>query len=306
MPFKNWTVLIVPHNEVQVHRLKISRWLLGGGLVFCLAVLSGIAYLTFSSYHKHFDYLKYINLQRENRILTQKLGNVEKKIADMNGKVSDLMEENQVFRRIAGLELLDEEIRKVGIGGTFVGAYDELYEINSPLARKTYEQEDQIDMLLRKSELINQSLQEATESMEASSDKWAHTPSIMPTNGYISSYFGRRSHPIYHTMQYHNGIDISCRTGAPIIAPADGKVTRVKHTIGYGLTVVLDHGYRFRTRYAHCNKSNVRYGQKVKRGDIIAFVGESGITTGPNLHYEVYVDGIASDPLNFILDNYVP
>ena len=306
MPFKDWTVLIVPHNEIQVHRLKISRWLLCGGLVFCLAVLSGIAYVTISSYNKQFDYLKYINLQRENRILTQKLENVERDIADVNGKVSDLMEENQVFRRIAGLELLDEEIKEVGIGGTFVGTYDELYEINSPLAKKTYEQEDQIGVLLRKSELINQSLQEAIESMEASSDKWAHTPSIMPTNGYISSYFGRRSHPIYHTMQYHNGIDISCRIGAPIIAPADGKVTMIKHQIGYGLTVVLDHGYGFRTRYAHCSKNNVRVGQKVKRGDVIAFVGISGITTGPNLHYEVYKDNVARDPLGYILDNYVP
>jgi len=306
MPFKDWTILIVPHNEIQVHRLKISKLLFWGGLAFCLAVFGGISYFTFSSYNKHFDYLKYINLQRENRILSQKLGTVEEKITEMNGKVSDLMEENQVFRRIAGLELLDEEIREVGIGGTFVGTYDELYEINSPLAKKVYEQENYVDVLLRKSELINQSLQEAIEGMEASSDKWVHTPSIKPANGYISSYFGRRSHPIYHTMQYHNGIDISCRNGAPIIAPADGKVIMVKHQIGYGLTVVIDHDFGYRTRYAHCDKSNVRYGQKVKRGDIIAFVGESGITTGPNLHYEVYVDGVACDPLNFILDNYVP
>jgi len=159
---------------------------------------------------------------------------------------------------------------------------------------------------LRKANLITQSLQEAIESMEASADKWSHYPSIMPTQGYISSYFGQRRHPIYHTMQHHNGIDISCLSGAPIIAPADGRVKAVKHQIGYGLTVVLDHNYGITTMYAHCSKSNVRVGQKVKRGDVIAFVGRSGITTGPNLHYEVHVDGVPRDPLHFILDNYVP
>ncbi|OGG02849.1 MAG: hypothetical protein A3F83_06665 [Candidatus Glassbacteria bacterium RIFCSPLOWO2_12_FULL_58_11] len=306
MPFKDLTVLVVPHNEIQVHRFKISRWLLVSGSVVCLAFISCLGYLILTSYNKNFDYLKYINLQRENRILTQKLEGVENNIAEMNTKVGELMEENQVFRRIAGLEVLDEQVKEVGIGGTFVGNYDELFEINGPLAKKIYKQEDQIDVLLRKSKLIDQSLQEAIQSLEASSDKWTHTPSIMPTKGYISSFFGRRSHPIYHVMQPHNGIDISCGAGAPIIAPADGIVTVVKNQIGYGLTEVVDHGYGYTTRYAHMSKSNVRVGQKVSRGDVIGFVGHSGITTGPNLHYEVYVDEVPKDPMNFILDNYVP
>jgi len=128
----------------------------------------------------------------------------------------------------------------------------------------------------------------------------------MPAQGYISSYFGKRSHPIYHVSQYHNGIDISCAKGDPIVAPANGKVIAVKQQIGYGLTVAIDHGHGLLTRYAHCSMSKVKVGQSVARGDLIALVGQSGITTGPNLHYEVYLDGEACDPMNFILDNYVP
>ncbi|MBW7996086.1 MAG: peptidoglycan DD-metalloendopeptidase family protein [Candidatus Glassbacteria bacterium] len=306
MRLKDWTVLVVPHNEFQPHRFKISRFIALSLMLFVIGVGAGVSYLIVTSSSKNFDYLRYLNLQRENGILTQKLQDVEGKIEKMDAQVSGLMEENQRFRSIAGLDLLDEEIREVGIGGTFMGAREELLEIKPSLARRLYSQDEQVDVLLRKSALIQQSLEEAIASIEESREKWTHYPSIMPTRGYISSYFGKRSHPIYHVSQYHNGIDISCAKGEPIIAPADGKVIMVKQQIGYGLTVAIDHGYGLLTRFAHCSKAKVRNGQQVKRGDLIALVGQSGITTGPNLHYEVYLDGRARDPMNFILDNYVP
>ncbi|MFH1069617.1 MAG: M23 family metallopeptidase [Candidatus Glassbacteria bacterium] len=306
MPFKDWTILIVPHNDIQSHRFKVSRWLVFMGVVTGLVLSVGISVLVISSHSKNFDFLRFINLQHENQILTQKLQDVEGKIGQMDQLIGGLMDENQIFRRIAGLELIDDEITKVGIGGTFVGKNEELIEVNGPLAMKVYRQEDHVDLLLRKAALIGQSLQEAIGSLEANSDRWTHTPSIMPTEGFISSGFGKRSHPIYHISQQHNGIDISTRRGAPIIAPADGMVLMVKQQIGYGLTLALDHGYGLITRYAHCSKSNVRVGQRVKRGDVIGFVGDTGITTGPNLHYEVYAENLAKDPLDYILDNYVP
>jgi len=110
MPLKEWTLLVIPHDEIPVHKIKISGWLLAGILSFAFCTLIGIAYLTFSSYNKNCDYLELINLQRENRILVLKLGRVEHKLSMLNTKIASLMEENQVFRRIAGLEMLDEEI----------------------------------------------------------------------------------------------------------------------------------------------------------------------------------------------------
>jgi murein DD-endopeptidase MepM/ murein hydrolase activator NlpD len=306
MHLKDWTVLVVPHNEFQAHRFRISRFIVVTLLLFIAGLGAGVSYLAITSSGKNFDYLRYINLQRENRILTVKLQEVEGKIDRMNTQISGLMEENQRFRSVAGLDLLDEEIREVGIGGTYMGAREELYEINTPLARRLYGQDEQVDELLRKSDLIQHSLEEAISSIQNSTEKWAHYPSIMPAKGYISSYFGKRSHPIYHVSQYHNGIDISCAKGDPIVSPAEGRVVAVKQQIGYGLTVAIDHGYGILTRYAHLSQSKVKVGQKVVRGELIAMVGQSGITTGPNLHYEVYLDGEARDPMNFILDNYVP
>ncbi len=306
MRLKDWTVLVIPHDEFQAHRFKVSRLVILSLMILVLGSAAGVSYMVLSSSAKNFDYLRYINLQRENRILTQKLGDVESKIENMDGQIVGLMEENQRFRSVAGLELLDEEIREVGIGGTFMGAREELLEINTSLARRLYSKDEQVDVLLRKSALIQQSLEEAIASIESSQEKWGHYPSIIPAKGYISSYFGKRNHPIYHVSQYHNGIDISCAAGDPIIAPAAGKIVLVKQQIGYGLTVAIDHGYGLLTRYAHCSKAEVRVGQQVKRGDLIAQVGQSGITTGPNLHYEVYLDGRARDPMSFILDNNVP
>lgn len=306
MAKKCWTLLVVPHDEIRVRRLKISYWLLTAGIVVALSLFAGIGYLSLISFNKEYNHLKLINLELENQLLTQKLSSVEQKITNLTLRITDQMEENQLFRRIAGLELLDSEVKEVGVGGAYIGNYDELFELDSQSARQIYQQQEQVDALLRKSDLIRQSLAEAIQSMETSADKWSHYPSIMPTSGYVSSSFGRRIHPIYHNTQTHNAIDISTRMGEPVVAPANGIVVMSQHQVGYGLTVLIDHGYGKVTKYAHLSKSGVRPGQNIKRGDVIAFVGQSGITTGPNLHYEVLDNGIPRNPLDFILDNYVP
>ncbi|MEA2064410.1 MAG: M23 family metallopeptidase [Gemmatimonadota bacterium] len=306
MPRKAWTIMVVPHGDVGLRRLSISH----RSIIFmsiCFAVfMFGVGYLTISSINKTCKNLKLINLEQENILLTQKLTTIEDKISRLNTQIVGILDENQVFRGLAGLEELDKEVVEVGIGGSITRHFDALYEMDSELANKLYNEEDRVEFLLRKADLINQSLHETIVSMEASSDRWSHYPSIKPTTGYISSGFGRRTHPIYNTRQFHNAIDISTRKGEPIVAPANGRVIKSSHLVGYGLTVQIDHGYGIATKYAHCSKSLVRRGQKVKRGEVIAYVGQSGITTGPNLHYEVQVNGVAKNPLNYILDNYVP
>ena len=124
----------------------------------------------------------------------------------------------------------------------------------------------------------------------------------MPTAGWLSSNFSRsRFHPILHYARPHEGIDVSAPMGAPIVAPAGGTVTRVTKETGYGLVLEIDHGYGLVTKYAHCSRITVRVGQHVKRGDVIANVGNSGLSTGPHLHYEIHVNGKVVDPLTYVL-----
>lgn len=128
------------------------------------------------------------------------------------------------------------------------------------------------------------------------------TPTVLPTNGWITSYFGHRISPTAGVRKMHEGLDVGAPFGTPIIAPADGIVTFAGKKAGFGLFVQIDHGYGIETIYAHSQKIIAKKGQRVARGDLIAKVGSSGYSTGPHLHYEVRVNGIAVDPLYFVLD----
>lgn len=128
------------------------------------------------------------------------------------------------------------------------------------------------------------------------------TPTILPSVGWITSYFGHRVSPYAGKVKMHEGLDVGAPTGTPIVAPADGMITFAGHKAGFGNFVQIDHGYGIETIYAHAYKVIAKNGQKVRRGDLIAKVGSTGYSTGPHLHYEVRVNGIAVDPLYFVLE----
>lgn len=127
------------------------------------------------------------------------------------------------------------------------------------------------------------------------------TPMLLPTKGWITSFYGPRKSPYAKRIKMHEGIDIGARPSSNIIATADGKVTFSGKKPGFGYIVKLDHGYGVETIYAHAKKLTVKHGTKVERGDLIAKVGSTGYSTGPHVHYEVRVNGTPVDPLNFIL-----
>ena len=128
------------------------------------------------------------------------------------------------------------------------------------------------------------------------------TPTLIPTRGWITSYYGQRPSPYSGRIRMHEGIDVGAKIGTPVISPADGLVTYSGRKPAFGLLVQLDHGYGLETIYAHCDSSAVKVGQQVKRGTLIARVGNSGYSTGPHVHYEIRVNGVPVDPLYYILD----
>jgi len=130
----------------------------------------------------------------------------------------------------------------------------------------------------------------------------ASTPSIWPTQGWLASKFGWRISPITGQKEFHKGLDIAGPIGTPIIAPADGTVSFVGHYGRYGLCIDIDHGNGIVTRYGHLKRVVVKKGEHVKRGQIIAYMGNSGSSTGPHLHYEVRLNGIPTNPMRYILN----
>jgi len=144
------------------------------------------------------------------------------------------------------------------------------------------------------------------DTLQTRVDILARTPSVEPTVGFeISGFSDQRMHPIYHIVLPHEGLDIVADVGAPVLSPAKGRVTRIFENGGYGLMVVVDHGRGLQTRYGHLSRAVVRVGQTVERGDKIAEVGETGVVTGPHLHYEVLLNGVPQDPKKYILPKVI-
>jgi murein DD-endopeptidase MepM/ murein hydrolase activator NlpD len=172
------------------------------------------------------------------------------------------------------------------------------------LLRRDYEKLDiHFAQLNTDSLFVEQLLQDEYELLADQKSFLAALPTRKPAVGYFTSGFGVRKAPIGGVVKMHEGLDIANRPGTPIHAPADGTCIFSGTKSGYGQTVVLDHGYGLETWYGHTRKILVKSGQKVRRGDVIALLGNSGRSTGPHVHYEVRVHGTPVDPLSYILEN---
>jgi murein DD-endopeptidase MepM/ murein hydrolase activator NlpD len=159
-----------------------------------------------------------------------------------------------------------------------------------------------IDKAVKETQLKEQSVIELWESLSERLSLLNSTPNVKPARGWLTSRFGYRLNPFTNKTQMHAGLDIAAAPGSPVYAPADGVVIFASYDETYGKLVSIDHGYGVTTRFAHNSQIYVRVGQKLTKYDVISSVGNTGRSTGPHLHYEVRINGIPVDPINFILD----
>jgi murein DD-endopeptidase MepM/ murein hydrolase activator NlpD len=244
--------------------------------------------------------------EARNSTLEAGLAQLQAQIANLEATLDRVAEDDAHFRSLAGLETISPEVMAVGVGGPGLGTPESLpfSETDSETAMRIYSAVQGLSELERRAKLLSESLAEATDSVRNHRELLESTPSILPTEGWISSGFSEsRVHPLHHLPMPHLGIDISAPAGTPIVAAAKGRVTRSSWVVGYGLTIEIDHGFGFTTLYSHASELVVQAGESVTRGQVIAKVGSTGTATAPNLHYEVKVDGIAQDPYRFILPN---
>lgn len=161
---------------------------------------------------------------------------------------------------------------------------------------------DGLDWLSKATTAQERILSELSEAAEQRSSRWASTPSIWPVKGWVTSGFGPRVSPFTEKPAWHDGLDIGAAPNTPVRAPAQGRVTSIGYDPKLGNMVRVDHGFGVETLYGHLAKSLVKEGQRVDRGDVIALVGSSGLSTGPHLHYMVKLNGQALDPTKYILE----
>jgi murein DD-endopeptidase MepM/ murein hydrolase activator NlpD len=272
----------------------LLKFLTGFAVVFATAVLG----LPFTAVSKGVALSRLDRLERRNVVLASELSQMTGMVAMLSDTVDALTDRDRNVRLLAGLEPSHPDVLQAGVGGPVpTQTPDDLLLTETVMGQRTLVARSTLESLNRRATMLAGSFQQAVDTLTGFNDRLNRLPSIFPVDGFVSSPFSsNRKHPIFQDDRPHEGTDVVAPRGAGIMAAAAGRVVDVGNKVGYGLTVTVDHGDGLKTRYAHCSKVNVRAGQDVVRGEIIAEVGNSGWATNHHVHYEVLKDGKAVDP----------
>lgn len=238
------------------------------------------------------------------------LANAQKIIADQRrqliglaGRIGEISRDVQRVQRFdAKLRLMMNMDKEPSDVGNTIEDFSNTY---LPLHRQelaTRKMQEFLENLSRSTRLEEVAQQDLLHALMENRSILTHMPSIWPVVGFLSSRFGMRSSPFGRGGQFHKGLDISNRVGTPIVAPAEGEVLMAGRDGAYGISVELGHGNGITTKYGHMQRATVNQGQWVKRGEVIGYVGMTGRTTGPHLHYEVHLNGKPVNPMRYILE----
>ena len=264
-----WTLMIVPHGTDEPREIVVSRRALRAArrTLASLSVVFGVGVLSTAA----------MAARQPEVAVNPVTGASPATVDSLRRAIATIAERESRIRLLAGLAPVDSTVDTVTMTRD-VGA------------------------LLRQASTLATSFEEVADSLEEHTERLAALPSIMPTAGWLTSQFssGRR-HPVLHVSRPHEGIDLAAPMGTPIVAPAAGVVRRATRENGYGLVMEIDHGNGIVTKFAHCSRLIAREGQRVTRGQTVAAVGNTGLSTGPHLHYEIHVNGRVVDPLKYVL-----
>ena len=295
-------------NTLNYEKIQLTfKDRLKKALTYALVGLFFAAIIVFFAY-TFFDSPKELMLKRENAQLKTQYELIARDLSQMESVLADLeRRDDNIYRQILESEPIPQSVRAAGVGGVNRYTHLEGYQ-NSELVVQTRQR---IDKLKKRLYVQSKSFDEVVALAQNKEEMLASIPAVQPVPNKnlrrVASGFGYRIHPIYKVRKMHWGMDFSAPTGTEIFATGDGRVERVvKSRRGYGKHVIIDHGYGYKTLYAHMSQIDVRRGQKVKRGDVIGLVGNTGISSAPHLHYEVIKDGKKINPANFYFNDLTP
>ena len=291
--------MLIPNSMGILKQLSVPVALLYFCAAAVMALLVGNLFLSAEFFTSKVDQSELEQLRAENQHLKEKYEQLRWNLAEINSRYEDLVLRETKIRSIFDLPEINAEERQLGIGGPQSVQTGQLSE----LERDAVATEVEVDRLLRLSRFELEKYGEVEQSLVKVKDRLDHTPSIWPTKGWVSRGFGMKYDPFTGYKQMHRGMDIANRTGTPVVATADGVVKQIRTDNMMGKYIVIDHGYGFRTRYGHLSKAQVKSGQRVKRGEVIALMGSTGYSTGPHLHYEVIRNGKFFNPSQYILND---
>jgi murein DD-endopeptidase MepM/ murein hydrolase activator NlpD len=299
--------MLVPHDNERVRTFQVAWKDVRAIISAVVLVVFLMGTFTVAFFIKQSQHVRSASLRRENALLAAEVDQMRSEMEQLNRSMQTLSQKDEQYRVMSGLgPLADANAGEGGRPGSM--AEQALMHLNPQVRGKLTDANTNLDALNRRANQLRASMDQALTALQRNRDRLASTPTIAPAAGPLSSLFSNgRYHPVLRITRPHKGIDIAARVGEPILAPATGVVrfSGAKGN-GYGNMVEIDHGYGYVTRFAHASRLLVRNGQNVKRGDVIALVGATGLASGPHLHYEVEIDGREVDPLNFIVADAIP
>ncbi|HSL88489.1 MAG TPA: M23 family metallopeptidase [Ignavibacteriaceae bacterium] len=285
--------------EIKDFKVKVGLFLFLTVFLLSSAIFGG--YFLFSDYLSPDKELA--SLRLENKALKSKLLEISTDYSVMQDELEELSKLSDDLRLAVNLKPLSQDEKLLGIGGSA-----NVLSLDFLQLGKNIELTDALNFvenISRKFEFEKTQYEEITNQLTENKKLFAAIPAILPTTGsYTSDSFGMRLHPILNKYKMHNGLDINTNIGTPVYAPGNGKVTFIGRRAGYGLLLEIDHGFGYTTLYAHLSKVSVKEGKQVKRGDLIAKTGNSGLSSGPHLHYEVIHKGVPQDPIDFFFEDF--
>ncbi|MFZ9982160.1 MAG: M23 family metallopeptidase [Cyclobacteriaceae bacterium] len=274
-----------------------------GVLSLSLALAVGLLFV----YSSYFESPKELILKNELQEMEFYYNSLSTKVDQLSRMAEEMaVRDDNIYRSVLGSEPLDPAVRNAGIGGS--ERYVEFKNKKFAGKEKILEITKSVDQLRRKLYIESKSQDEVVELAREKEKLFSAIPAIRPLRSdeisHLASGYGMRIHPVYKVRRMHPGIDFSAPVGTPIYATADGVIQKVEFSFsGYGKMIDIDHGFGYMTRYAHMHGFAVRKGQRIKRGELIGYVGNTGLSTGPHLHYEVHINGKVVNPVYYFFND---
>jgi murein DD-endopeptidase MepM/ murein hydrolase activator NlpD len=286
-------------------RTKKSDVVLNAMGILSLTVMMAVGLLFL--YSSYFESPKELILKNEVKELEFYYDKLNKDVEALNTILNNMEHrDDNIYRVVLGAQPIEKSVRDAGVGGA--DRYADIRDKGIDHKDLVIALHEKVDKLRRKLYIESKSQDEVVQLAENKEKLFAAIPAIQPISNKeliaLASGFGLRIHPVYKVKKMHSGIDFAAEIGTPIYATADGKVVNVDVKFsGYGKLVEIDHGFGYRSRYAHMHDFAVRTGQNIKRGDLIGYVGNTGLSTAPHLHYEVLINGVQVDPVHYFFND---
>ncbi len=290
MSDKRFTILVIPEGSHQVRRFAVRLSVLKGFAAAAAALVLGLAGLTADYLMTNLDRNEFARLQVENLSQREELHRLVVKLEELRQEIVVLAQNDAKVRVMAKLSAPKSD-SMVGVGGP--ATQEDVNREFSDIQQRIDEVRRQIDLRRESQEEIQGILNDQRSLLAAKPVGW-------PVKGWLTSSFGMRRDPFNGRRKMHEGLDIAARTGTSVVATADGIVSSVKTEPGYGKVVIVDHGYGYRTIYGHNSRYYVNVGQRVRRGERIAAVGNTGRSTGSHVHYEIRLNGVPVNPHKYL------